>query len=133
MLFLGLVSLGSINDGVFNISHTIANMSVLGGHLENRHRVRLQKIMTLPCIHHGESTSRFRKKLQLTRETLKFASTKRDEAIARAWQMTDNIVRNRWVIAARKALDKQREQRGKSVVWVSQSFNISIRRGTYVL
>ena len=116
------MSLGSINDGAFNISHTIANMLVLGGHAEPRHRVRLQQIMTLPRMHHGESSSRFRKKVQLSRETLKLASKKREEIMAHAWEMSENIVRNRWVNLARKALDQQRRKRGKSVVWVSQHF-----------
>ncbi len=97
-------------------------MLVLGGHAEPRHRVRLQQIMTLPRMHQGESSSRFRKKVQLSRETLKLASKKREEIMAHAWEMSENIVRNRWVNLARKALDQQRRKRGKSVVWVSQHF-----------
>ena len=97
-------------------------MLVLGGHAEPRHRVRLQQIMTLPRMHQGESTSRFRKKVQLSRETLRLASKIREEAMAHAWEMSDNIVRNRWVKLARKALDQQRGESGQSVVWVSESF-----------
>lgn len=97
-------------------------MLVLGGHAEPRHRVRLQKIMTLPRMHQGESASRFRKKVQLSRESLKLAGKKREEALANAWKISDNIVRNRWLNLARRALDQQRGKRGKSVVWVSQCF-----------
>ena len=118
----GLVSLGSINDGGFNISHTISNMLVFGGHAEPRHRVRLQKMMTLPRMHQGESAYRFRKKVRSSRESLKLASKKREEALANTWKISDNVVRNRWVNLARKALDQQRGKRGKSVVWVSLCF-----------
>jgi hypothetical protein len=97
-------------------------MLVLGGYAEPRHRVRLQQIMTLPHLHQGESTSRFRKKVQLSRETLRLSSRQRNEVMAHAWELTpDNIVRNRWVNLARKALDQERRKKGKSIVWVGHS------------
>ena len=109
--FIGLVSLGSINDGWFSISHTIANMLVLGGHAEPRLRVRLQQIFILPRMHQGESSSRFRKKVQYRRKFLRIFIQKRKEMFAHAWDMSaNNDVRNRWVRVARKALEQHRQQ-----------------------
>ncbi|XP_028394886.1 anion exchange protein 3-like [Dendronephthya gigantea] len=113
----GLVLLGSVNDGEIDISYTISNMLVLGGHAEPRHRVRIQQIMTLPRMHQGESSSRFRKKVQLSREALRVAYMKREEAMTHAWDMSENTVRNRWVKLARKALDQQRREKGKTIIW----------------
>ena len=107
-------------------------MLVLGGLANPRHRVRLQQIMTLPHMHQGESASRFHKKVQSSRESLKLASKKREEALAQAWKMSDNIVRNRWVNLARRALDQQRGETGKPVVWVSQCFLSVNMREKYV-
>ena len=107
----GLVSLGSENrDGGFGIAYTIANMLVLGGHAEPRHRVRLQQILILPRMHQGESNSRFRKKVHYRRKFLRLFIQKRKEMFAQAWEMSDdNEVRNRWVRLARMALDQQRK------------------------
>ena len=108
---IGLVSLGSINDGGFGISYTVANMLVLGGHAEPRHRVRLRQIMTLPRMHQGDSTSRFRKKVQYRRKFLRIFLQKRQEMFAHAWEMSDdNEVRNRWVRLARMALEQHWKQ-----------------------
>ncbi|XP_028395702.1 band 3 anion transport protein-like isoform X2 [Dendronephthya gigantea] len=106
----GLVSLGSVSDGGFTISYTISNMLVLGGHAEARHRVRLRQIMTLPRMHQGESQSRFRKKVHYRRKFLRIFLEKREQMFARAWEMSDNEVRNRWVRLARMALDQHRKQ-----------------------
>ena len=105
------MSLGSVNDdGGFAISYTIANMLVLGGYAEPRHRVRLQQILILPRMHQGESTSRFRKKVHYRRKFLRLFIQKRKEIFARAWEMSDNNeVRNRWVRLARMALEQQRK------------------------
>lgn len=106
-----MVCLGSVNDGGFDIAHTIANMLVMCGHAEPRHRIRLQQILTLPRMHQGESTSRFRKKVHYRRKFLWLFIQQRKERFARAWEMSDNNeVRNRWVRAARKALDEHRKQ-----------------------
>jgi hypothetical protein len=108
----GLVSLGSSNnDGGFGLSYTIANMLVLGGHAEPRHRVRLQQIMILPRMHQGESSSRFRKKVHYRRKFLRLFTQRRQEMFAHAWEMSDdNEVRNRWVRLARLALEQHRKQ-----------------------
>ena len=100
-----------MNDGGFDIAHSIANMLVMCGHAEPRHRIRLQQILTLPRMHQGESTSRFRKKVDYRRKFLWLFIQQRKERFARAWEMSDNNeVRNRWVRAARKALEEHRKQ-----------------------
>ena len=118
------MALGSVNDGGFNVFHTIANMLVLGGYAEPRHRTRLQQIMILPRMHQGESTSRFRKKVHYRRKFLWLFIQQRKEMFARAWEMSDNNeVRNRWVRAARMALDQHREQNPQAEkIRVSQCF-----------
>lgn len=109
---LGLVSLGSVsNDCDFGVAYTISNLLVLGGHAEPRHRVRIRQILTLPRLHQGESTSRFKKKVQLRRKFLRIFLQKRQELFANAWRLSDdNEVRNRWIRLARAALDEHRKQ-----------------------
>ena len=83
-------------------------MLVLGGYAEPQYRARIQQILTLPRMHQGESTARFRKKVHLRRKCLTMAAQKRREVMARAWDLSENEVRNRWVRLAREALNRHR-------------------------
>ena len=106
---VGLVLLGSENEGAYNLSHTISNMLVLGGYAEPQYRSKIQQILTVPRMHQGESTARFRKKMNLRRKVLTMAEQTRKEVMARAWDLSDNEVRNRWVRLAREALNRRQK------------------------
>ena len=85
-------------------------MLVLGGHAEPRHRVRIQQILTLPRMHQGESTARFRKKVHLGRKFLTLAAQRRRSRFVNVWHLSDNEVRNHWVRLAREALKQHRKE-----------------------
>ena len=110
MCCIGLILFGSINDGAYNVSHTITNALILGGFAEPRYRARLQRILFLPRMHQGESASRFHKKVQIRRKYITMAEHRRQETMVRAWELSDNEIRNRWVRLARNALHQYRKQ-----------------------
>ena len=74
-------------------------------------------------MHQEESTAFFRKKVRLWQKYMKMAINRRQELMKRAWDLSDNEVRNRWVKLARKALDQHQKENGrKLVIWVIDRF-----------
>ena len=91
------------SDGLLDFTHTLATTIVMCNRIERRYRLKLQQILYLSVTHPGDTTKRLHHKKCYRKVVEKIEADQRMESIKKAFELSDDRVRNLWVNLSHKA------------------------------
>ncbi len=91
------------SDGLLDFTHTLATTVMMCNRIERRYRLKLQQILYLPVSRPDDTTRRLHVKKCYRNVAEKIEADLRVESIKKAFELSDDRVRNLWVNLFHKA------------------------------
>ena len=91
------------SDGLLDFTHTLATTIMMCNRIERKYRLKLQQILYLPVSHQGDTTRRMYAKKCYRNFAEKIEADQRVQSIKKAFELSDDRVRNLWVSLSHRA------------------------------